>query len=109
MATSSALPEPPAVQPWGLRITYLVDPSGVLWHVAQRRPDVAHDRPDVHGVGASRRRRTVVSTVRSRHLHAAPDAFERREPFGVFPREPHRWRRAASLDGSPEHPPFGAL
>jgi catechol 2,3-dioxygenase-like lactoylglutathione lyase family enzyme len=29
-------PSPPAVQPWGLRIAFLVDPSGVLWHVAQR-------------------------------------------------------------------------
>ena len=29
-------PKPPAVQPWGLRIAYLVDPSGVLWHIAQR-------------------------------------------------------------------------
>ena len=29
-------PRPPALQPWGLRIAYLVDPSGVLWHVAQR-------------------------------------------------------------------------
>jgi hypothetical protein len=36
-------PKPPTVQPWGLRIAYLVDPSGVLWHVAQRRPGVAHD------------------------------------------------------------------
>ncbi len=36
-------PKPPAMQPWGLRIAYVVDPSGVLWHVAQRRPDVAHD------------------------------------------------------------------
>ena len=36
-------PKPPAVQPWGLRIAYLVDPSGVLWHVAQRRPTVSHD------------------------------------------------------------------
>jgi len=35
---------PPAVQPWGLRIAYLVDPSGVLWHIAQRRGDVSHDR-----------------------------------------------------------------
>jgi uncharacterized glyoxalase superfamily protein PhnB len=40
------VPEPkqPAVQPWGLRVAYLVDPSGVLWHVAERRPGVAHDR-----------------------------------------------------------------
>jgi uncharacterized glyoxalase superfamily protein PhnB len=36
-------PKPPAMQPWGLRIAYLVDPAGVLWHVAQRRPGVAHD------------------------------------------------------------------
>jgi hypothetical protein len=33
----------PEVQPWGLKISYLVDPSGVLWHVAQRREGVAHD------------------------------------------------------------------
>jgi uncharacterized glyoxalase superfamily protein PhnB len=36
-------PRPPKVQPWGLRISYLVDPSGVLWHVAQRRPGTPHD------------------------------------------------------------------
>ena len=36
-------PKPPALQPWGLRVAYVVDPSGVLWHVAQRRADVAHD------------------------------------------------------------------
>jgi hypothetical protein len=29
-------PKPPALQPWGLRIAYVIDPSGVLWHVAQR-------------------------------------------------------------------------
>ena len=29
-------PSAPAMQPWGLRIVYLVDPSGVLWHIAQR-------------------------------------------------------------------------
>ena len=29
-------PKPPEVQPWGLRIAYVVDPCGVLWHVAQR-------------------------------------------------------------------------
>lgn len=37
-------PTSPMMQPWGLEISYVVDPSGVLWHVAQRRPDVAHDR-----------------------------------------------------------------
>jgi catechol 2,3-dioxygenase-like lactoylglutathione lyase family enzyme len=36
-------PKAPAMQPWGLRIAYMVDPSGVLWHVAQRRAGVAHD------------------------------------------------------------------
>ena len=36
-------PKPPAVQPWGLRIAYVTDPSGVLWHVAQRRPGISHD------------------------------------------------------------------
>src|SRR5688572_25008508 len=30
-------PRPPAMQPWGLRVMYVVDPSGVLWHVAARR------------------------------------------------------------------------
>jgi uncharacterized glyoxalase superfamily protein PhnB len=29
-------PRPPALQPWGLRIIYLFDPCGVLWHIAQR-------------------------------------------------------------------------
>lgn len=36
-------PRPPAMQPWGLRVAYVVDPSGVLWHVAQRRPGKPHD------------------------------------------------------------------
>lgn len=26
---------PPAVQPWGLNILYITDPTGVLWHIAQ--------------------------------------------------------------------------
>lgn len=30
-------PTAPAMQPWGLRVTYVVDPSGVLWHVAEER------------------------------------------------------------------------
>lgn len=29
-------PSAPAMQPWGLIISYVVDPSGVLWHVAQQ-------------------------------------------------------------------------
>ena len=28
---------PPAKQPWGLRVAYVADPSGVLWHIAERR------------------------------------------------------------------------
>ncbi|MCA8969139.1 MAG: hypothetical protein KDC95_05125 [Planctomycetes bacterium] len=38
------IPKAPALQPWGLRIAYVVDPTGVLWHVAERRPGVTHDR-----------------------------------------------------------------
>ena len=38
-----APPKAPAMQSWGLRIAHLFDPSGVLWHVAQRRPGVAYD------------------------------------------------------------------
>ena len=37
-------PRAPAMQPWGLRVAYVVDPAGVLWHMAERRPGVAHDR-----------------------------------------------------------------
>ncbi|HEY4238627.1 MAG TPA: VOC family protein [Kofleriaceae bacterium] len=36
-------PRAPARQPWGLVVAYLVDPAGVLWHVAERRPGVSHD------------------------------------------------------------------
>jgi catechol 2,3-dioxygenase-like lactoylglutathione lyase family enzyme len=36
-------PRAPETQPWGLRIAYLVDPSGVLWHVGQRRPGKSQD------------------------------------------------------------------
>src|SRR3546814_865723 len=38
-----APPKAPALQPWGLRVAYVTDPSGVLWHVAQRRHDIGHD------------------------------------------------------------------
>jgi hypothetical protein len=27
---------PPILQPWGLRVLYLSDPSGVLWHIADK-------------------------------------------------------------------------
>jgi len=36
-------PRPPAVQPWGLKVAYVFDPAGVLWHVAERRPDRPQD------------------------------------------------------------------
>jgi catechol 2,3-dioxygenase-like lactoylglutathione lyase family enzyme len=36
-------PTAPAIQPWGLRIVYVVDPSGVLWHIAERRNGVIRD------------------------------------------------------------------
>jgi Glyoxalase/Bleomycin resistance protein/Dioxygenase superfamily len=34
-----AAPKAPAMQPWGLRIAYVVDPCGVLWHFAERPAD----------------------------------------------------------------------
>jgi catechol 2,3-dioxygenase-like lactoylglutathione lyase family enzyme len=36
-------PKPPSMQPWGLRVAYVVDPAGVLWHIAERRAGVNHD------------------------------------------------------------------
>lgn len=27
--------KPPAMQPWGLRVLYLSDPTGVLWHIVE--------------------------------------------------------------------------
>ena len=36
-------PRAPAIQPWGLRVAYVTDPSGVLWHFAQRREGAVHD------------------------------------------------------------------
>jgi len=32
-----AMARPPAMQPWGLRVLYLADPGGVLWHIADHR------------------------------------------------------------------------
>ena len=29
---------PPAMQPWGIRVLYLSDPTGVLWHIAEQPP-----------------------------------------------------------------------
>jgi hypothetical protein len=28
-------PKPPAMQPWGLKVGFIFDPSGVMWHVAE--------------------------------------------------------------------------
>jgi hypothetical protein len=36
-------PKAPQVQPWGLRLAYVYDPAGLLWHVCQVRPDKPHD------------------------------------------------------------------
>ncbi|MGA9566088.1 MAG: VOC family protein [Candidatus Korobacteraceae bacterium] len=36
-------PRPPAMQPWGLRVAYVWDPCGVLWHICQRRDGVVQD------------------------------------------------------------------
>ena len=36
-------PRAPALQSWGLRIAYVVDPAGVLWHVGERRPGKVQD------------------------------------------------------------------
>ena len=27
--------KPPEMQPWGMRVLYLSDPAGVLWHIAE--------------------------------------------------------------------------
>ncbi len=32
----------PAMQPWGIRVLYMSDPTGTLWHIAEQRP--ASDR-----------------------------------------------------------------
>ena len=36
-------PKAPEAQPWGLRVAYVYDPSGVLWHIAQRRENAPAD------------------------------------------------------------------
>jgi uncharacterized glyoxalase superfamily protein PhnB len=36
-------PRAPELQPWGLRVAYVTDPSGVLWNVAQRRAGAIQD------------------------------------------------------------------
>ena len=32
---SLGMARPPEMQPWGFRVLYLTDPSGVLWHIAE--------------------------------------------------------------------------
>jgi hypothetical protein len=34
--------KPPTVQPWGLRVRYLTDPTDVLWHIADNRTELGH-------------------------------------------------------------------
>ena len=36
-------PRAPAMQPWGLRVAFVVDPAGVLWHISQRRDGAIQD------------------------------------------------------------------
>ena len=36
-------PKAPALQPWGLRVAYVYDPAGVLWHIAERRANAPAD------------------------------------------------------------------
>jgi uncharacterized glyoxalase superfamily protein PhnB len=36
-------PRAPTMQTWGLRVGFVIDPSGVLWHVAQRRSNAPQD------------------------------------------------------------------
>ena len=33
--------KPPQMQPWGIRVLYLSDPTGVLWHITDMRSDVS--------------------------------------------------------------------
>ena len=30
---------PPQMQPWGLRVAYMADPAGVLWHITERKKE----------------------------------------------------------------------
>ena len=46
----SIMVRPPAMQPWGIRVLYLSDPTGVLWHIAEQRRS---DNDAKSGNGAS--------------------------------------------------------
>jgi len=36
-------PRAPSMQSWGLRIAHVFDPSGVLWHITERRQGATQD------------------------------------------------------------------
>jgi len=40
-----SMAKPPELQPWGLRVLYLSDPTGVLWHIAERPNPQLHEDP----------------------------------------------------------------
>ena len=42
-------PRSPKVEPWGLRVAYVFDPSGVLWHFAEEAECDAVRRPVASG------------------------------------------------------------
>jgi uncharacterized glyoxalase superfamily protein PhnB len=29
--------KPPTMQPWGIRVLYMSDPTGILWHISDRK------------------------------------------------------------------------
>jgi uncharacterized glyoxalase superfamily protein PhnB len=31
--------KPPVMQPWGIRVLYVSDPTGVLWHISDRKTE----------------------------------------------------------------------
>ena len=40
LASRFGVPAPaaPTLQPWGVRVLYVFDPAGALWHVTERQP-----------------------------------------------------------------------
>lgn len=42
-------PKPPAMQEWGLRVAFVFDPSGVLWHFVQRSDSMRAGTSDAGG------------------------------------------------------------
>ena len=39
-AYPDATAKAPEVQPWGLKVLYLTDPSGVLWHITEQAREI---------------------------------------------------------------------